>query len=114
MKTTLKSNVKQGDFYNLRDLENMVELTVLIRNAENKLKPCPCCGSTSIEKIGYILKIEEDKPYHYFEVACIPNEGNGYKGCGIRTFRWRAGDSVESIQGALDYISATWNRRPEK
>ena len=115
MKTTLKPNVPKKDTYNIRDIENMVEMTVLIRNAENNLKPCPYCGSTAVEKIDYWLVLNGDTVYHYFRITCSGGRGGQMSDvCGMQTMQWRASDSKASIQHALDFISAKWNRRSDK
>jgi len=115
MKTTLKPNTPQKDSYNIRDISTIVELTVLIRNAEKKLKPCPCCGDDNIEKIDYWLNFEGDKPFHYFRISCRGGAGSGVSDrCGIQTIQMRAADTEASIQQALDFISAKWNRRKER
>ena len=110
MKTTLKTNAKQRDFYDLRDIDNPVELIALIENADSKLKPCPCCESTVTGKIQYLLKFEEGKPWHYFYIECRSEKG--CIGCGMQTTRWRSADDEKSVQEWLDFISAIWNRRP--
>jgi len=115
LNTKVRENVPQKDSYNIREISTMVELTVLIRNAEKKLKPCPCCGDESIEKIDYWLKLAGDKPLHFFRITCPGGRGGQMSDvCGMQTMQWQASDNEFSIQQALDFISAKWNCRSEK
>lgn len=114
MKTSIKQNIPKQEFYGLRDISTMVELTILIVNAGKKLKPCPCCGDDNPEKIDYWLKLEGDNPIHYFRISCRGGGGGGvFDHCGIQTIQIRAEDKEASIQKALDFIIAKWNRRPD-
>ena len=127
MNTRIKSDSPKKQAYMLFELENANEIVALIKEAALQLTPCAHCGFDRPvilyeffpEAVDTLQEYSQGMPemlpcHHEFCVWCnefdFANETT--HGCQMRTRDITARDDEQSIREALQFMIATWNRRP--